>query len=50
MGVTVITLCFGIENAGIDDPLEFPLALDQLLSLEMAFKVKWQPQWNNCSV
>ncbi|CAI8584089.1 unnamed protein product [Vicia faba] len=37
-------------QAGIDDPLESPLALDQLLNLEMAFKVKWQLHWNNCSV
>ncbi|KAL5096020.1 hypothetical protein RYX36_000347 [Vicia faba] len=34
----------------IDDPLEFPLALDHLLNLEMAFKVKWKPRWNDCSV
>ncbi|KAL5063792.1 hypothetical protein RYX36_025529 [Vicia faba] len=47
---TVVTLCFGIENAGIDDSLEFPLALDHLLNLEMTFKVKWQPRWNNSSV
>ncbi|CAI8590927.1 unnamed protein product [Vicia faba] len=34
-------------KAGIDDPLEFSLVLYQLLNLEMAFKVKWQPRWNN---
>ncbi|XP_058731680.1 uncharacterized protein LOC131623307 isoform X2 [Vicia villosa] len=37
-------------QAGIHDPLEFPLALDAMLNLEMAFKVKWHPRWKNCSV
>ncbi|KAL5097596.1 hypothetical protein RYX36_001923 [Vicia faba] len=31
-------------------PLEFPLELDQILDLEMAFKVKWQSRWKNCTV
>ncbi|KAL5054976.1 hypothetical protein RYX36_035658, partial [Vicia faba] len=35
---------------GIDDLLEFPLALDHLMNLEMTFKVKWKPRWNNFSV
>ncbi|XP_058757343.1 uncharacterized protein LOC131630581 [Vicia villosa] len=35
---------------GKNDPLEFLLALGKMLSLEIAFKVKWQPNWNNCSV
>ncbi|CAI8618474.1 unnamed protein product [Vicia faba] len=39
-----------LRDVGINDPLEFPLALDQLLNLEMAFNVKWQPRWKNCSV
>ncbi|KAL5063060.1 hypothetical protein RYX36_024797 [Vicia faba] len=47
----VVTLCrLTVMLARIDDPLEFPLALDQLLNLEMEFKMKWQPRWNNCSV
>ncbi|XP_058746052.1 uncharacterized protein LOC131618919 [Vicia villosa] len=37
-------------QAGIFDPLDFPLALDKLLDQELAFKVKWQPDWSNCSV
>ncbi|XP_058762473.1 uncharacterized protein LOC131635856 [Vicia villosa] len=37
-------------EGGITDPLDFPLALDQLLKLEMAMKVKWHPRWKNCSV
>ncbi|XP_058726383.1 uncharacterized protein LOC131597723 [Vicia villosa] len=37
-------------QAGITDPLEFPLALDKMLDLELAFRVKWQPSWDSCSV
>ncbi|XP_058784257.1 uncharacterized protein LOC131659029 [Vicia villosa] len=37
-------------QAGITDPLDFPLTLDQLLKLEMAMKVKWHPRWKKCSV
>ena len=37
-------------QAGIHDALEFPFALDQMLNLELAFKVKWQSCWKNCSV
>ncbi|XP_058768001.1 uncharacterized protein LOC131641718 [Vicia villosa] len=37
-------------QAGIFNPLDFPLALDKLLDQELAFKVKWQPDWSNCSV
>ncbi|XP_058765889.1 uncharacterized protein LOC131639409 [Vicia villosa] len=37
-------------KARIIDPLDFPLALDQMLNLEMAMKVKWNPRWKNCSV
>ncbi|XP_058787891.1 uncharacterized protein LOC131662193 [Vicia villosa] len=35
---------------GVNDPLKFPLALDKMLGLEIAFKVKWQPDWKNFSV
>ncbi|XP_058726552.1 uncharacterized protein LOC131597911 [Vicia villosa] len=37
-------------QAGITDPLEFPLALDKMLDLELAFRVTWQPSWDSCSV
>ncbi|XP_058727793.1 uncharacterized protein LOC131599472 [Vicia villosa] len=37
-------------EAGITDPLEFPLVLDDLVGLDMAFKVKWQPSWDNATV
>ncbi|KAL5063752.1 hypothetical protein RYX36_025489 [Vicia faba] len=37
-------------EAGLHDPLEFPLAPDQVLDVKMYFKVKWQPRWKNCSV
>lgn len=29
------------------DPLEYPLALDALVGVTMAFKVKLQPTWEN---
>ncbi|KAL5059232.1 hypothetical protein RYX36_030836 [Vicia faba] len=36
--------------AGITNPLEFSLALDVMLDLELAFRVKWKPEWDSCSV
>ncbi|KAL5068790.1 hypothetical protein RYX36_019677 [Vicia faba] len=50
LGLSAPQLCHTMIKARIDYPLEFPLALDQLLNLEMEFKVKWQSRWNNCSV
>lgn len=38
------------QQAGIIDPLEFPLAPDSMLGLKFAFKVKWQPCWGSSSV
>ncbi|KAL5073495.1 hypothetical protein RYX36_012479, partial [Vicia faba] len=40
LGLSVVQLRHTIIKARIDDPLEFPLALDQLMNLEMAFKIK----------
>ncbi|XP_058759281.1 uncharacterized protein LOC131632531 [Vicia villosa] len=37
-------------KAGITDPLEFPLALDKMLGLDLALRVKWQPSWDSASV
>ncbi|KAL5064888.1 hypothetical protein RYX36_026625 [Vicia faba] len=33
-------MMLNLSYVGIHDALEFPLALDQMLNLEMAFKVK----------
>ncbi|KAL5054624.1 hypothetical protein RYX36_035306 [Vicia faba] len=38
LGLSAAPLRHTMIKDGIDDPLEFPLALDQLLNLEMAFK------------
>ncbi|KAL5098766.1 hypothetical protein RYX36_003093 [Vicia faba] len=46
-------ICCRVENdalARLHDPLEFPLELDHMLDVKMAFKVKWHPHWKNCSV
>ncbi|KAL5073325.1 hypothetical protein RYX36_012309 [Vicia faba] len=37
-------------EVGITDPLESPLALDAMLGLKLAFKVKWVPQWSSASI
>ncbi|XP_058769374.1 uncharacterized protein LOC131643240 [Vicia villosa] len=50
LGLSTSQLRNTMIQAGITDPLDFPLALDQLLKLEMAMKVKWYPRWKNCSV
>ncbi|CAI8595975.1 unnamed protein product [Vicia faba] len=40
LGVSASQLRYTMIQDGIHDALEFPLALDQMLNLEMAFKVK----------
>ncbi|XP_058745814.1 uncharacterized protein LOC131618652 [Vicia villosa] len=50
LGLSASQLRHTMIKAGIHDPLEFPLVLDQMLDCKMAFKVKWQPRWKNASV
>ncbi|XP_058726749.1 uncharacterized protein LOC131598136 [Vicia villosa] len=50
LGLSASQLRHTMIKAGIHDPLEFPLALDQMLDRKMAFKIKWQPLWKNASV
>ncbi|CAI8610403.1 unnamed protein product [Vicia faba] len=50
LGLSSAQLRHTMIQDGIHDPLEFSLALDQMLDLEITFKVKWQPRWKNCSV
>ncbi|XP_058725712.1 uncharacterized protein LOC131597007 [Vicia villosa] len=50
LGLSASQLRHTMIKAGIHDPLEFPLALDQMLDCKMALKVKWQPRWKNASV
>ncbi|KAL5069215.1 hypothetical protein RYX36_020102, partial [Vicia faba] len=38
LGLSAIQLYHTMIKDGIDDPLEFPLELDQLLNMEMEFK------------
>ncbi|XP_058745812.1 uncharacterized protein LOC131618650 [Vicia villosa] len=50
LGLSAAQLRDTMIKAGITDPLEFPLALDEKLNMEMAMKVKWHPHWKNCLV
>ncbi|KAL5065187.1 hypothetical protein RYX36_026924 [Vicia faba] len=50
LGLSAAQLRHTMIQDRIHDPLEFSLALDQMLDLEITFKVKWQPRWKNCSV
>ncbi|XP_058732928.1 uncharacterized protein LOC131604510 [Vicia villosa] len=50
LGLSASQMRHTMIKAGIHDPLEFPLALDQMLDCKMAFKVKWQSRWKNASV
>ncbi|KAL5064440.1 hypothetical protein RYX36_026177 [Vicia faba] len=50
LGVSASHLRHNMIQAGIHYVLECSLALDQMLNLEMAFKVNWQPRWKNCLV
>ncbi|KAK2372875.1 hypothetical protein QL285_073962 [Trifolium repens] len=35
---------------GVTDRLEYPLLLDEMMGRTFAFRVKWQKEWNQCSV
>lgn len=39
-----------MSQAGVTNPLEYPILLDQLEKRVVVCKVKWQPTWDNCSV
>jgi hypothetical protein len=30
--------------------LEYPLLLDEMMGMTFAFRVRWQKEWNQCSV
>ncbi|XP_058727010.1 uncharacterized protein LOC131598426 [Vicia villosa] len=48
--VTAAQMRTDLIEAGVTDPLDFPVALDALVGKTMVFKVKWQPDWENGSV
>ncbi|WJX79689.1 hypothetical protein P8452_62787 [Trifolium repens] len=35
---------------GVTDRLEYPLLLDEIMGRTFAFRVRWQKEWNQCSV
>ncbi|KAK2358301.1 hypothetical protein QL285_095496 [Trifolium repens] len=35
---------------GVTDRLEYPLLLDEMMGRTFAFRVRWQKEWNQCSV
>ncbi|WJX11938.1 hypothetical protein P8452_02484 [Trifolium repens] len=38
------------HKAGVDDPLEYPTLLDEMMSITFAFRVKWLKEFVLCSV
>ncbi|KAK2358796.1 hypothetical protein QL285_095948 [Trifolium repens] len=37
-------------QAEVDDPLEYPTLLDEMMSITFVFRVKWQKEFVLCSV
>ncbi|XP_058726556.1 uncharacterized protein LOC131597914 [Vicia villosa] len=50
LGVSAAQMRNTMIEAGITDPLDFPLRLDAMLHLDLALRVRWQPSWDSCSV
>ncbi|XP_058783210.1 uncharacterized protein LOC131657876 [Vicia villosa] len=50
LGVSAAQMRDTMIQAGITDPLEFPLKLDAMTGLDLALRVRWQPSWDSCSV
>ncbi|XP_058783248.1 uncharacterized protein LOC131657918 [Vicia villosa] len=48
--VTAAQMRNTLLEAGVTNPLEYPVALDSLVGLKLGFKVKWQPDWDNGTV
>ncbi|KAI5386303.1 hypothetical protein KIW84_072733 [Lathyrus oleraceus] len=49
LGISATQMRDTMIKVGITDLLEFPLALDVMLGLEISFKVKCKSRWVNCS-
>jgi hypothetical protein len=39
-----------IFQAGVNNPLEYPLCVDTICGRTFALRIKWQPTWGTCSV
>ncbi|XP_058784014.1 uncharacterized protein LOC131658771 [Vicia villosa] len=50
LGISAAQMWDIMIQAGITDPLDFPLKLDAMLDLDLALRVRWQPSWDSCSV
>jgi hypothetical protein len=37
-------------QAGVTNPLEYPLCVDNICGRTFALRIKWQPTWGTCSV
>jgi hypothetical protein len=45
-----IILSSFIFQAGVTNPLEYPLCVDNICGRTFALRIKWQPTWGTCSV
>ncbi|GAU37752.1 hypothetical protein TSUD_102680 [Trifolium subterraneum] len=50
LGKTAAELQLIMAVAGVTNPLEHPLCLDTICGRTFAFRAKWQPLWDTCSV
>ncbi|XP_058774953.1 uncharacterized protein LOC131649214 [Vicia villosa] len=50
LGISAAQMRDTMIQAGITDPLDFPLKLDAMLDLDLALRVRWQPSWDSCSI
>ncbi|KAK2394376.1 replication protein A 70 kDa DNA-binding subunit B [Trifolium repens] len=50
LGKTAAELQLIMIEAGVTNPLEYPLCVDNICGRTFALRVKWQPTWGTCSV
>ncbi|WJX29887.1 hypothetical protein P8452_18484 [Trifolium repens] len=50
LGKTAAELQLIMIEAGVTNPLEYPLCVDNICGRTFALRIKWQPTWGTCSV
>ncbi|WJX28421.1 hypothetical protein P8452_17141 [Trifolium repens] len=50
LGKTAAELQLIMIEAGVNNPLEYPLCVDTICGRTFALRIKWQPTWGTCSV
>ncbi|KAK2403228.1 hypothetical protein P8452_09298 [Trifolium repens] len=50
LGKTAAELVQSLAEDGVTNPLEHPVCFDKICGRTFAFRAKWQPTWDTCSI